>query len=122
MNVVLYTTDFEPITVLELPVWLLEQIERKGGIGISVEKPREVIEQEILQGTFNASENLIVNVYCEKLRWRDDTLKTILVTPNDELALTLRPEWLPGQIASVNEFKAAIKDLTERLIKLGKQT
>jgi hypothetical protein len=122
MNIVLYTTDFEPITIVELPVWLLEEIERKGGIGISVQKSKEVIEKEVLAGVFDPNENLIVTIYCEKLRWRDDTLKTILVTPNDELALTLRPEWLPGQQSYVNELKLAIKDLTERLIKLGKQS
>ena len=51
-----------------------------------------------------------------------DSLKTILVTPHEELALVLRPEWLPGQRQAVNHYKKRIHFLTEQLIKLGRQS
>jgi hypothetical protein len=114
MNVVLYTTDLEPITILDLPVWLLEQLERQGAVRIAVLKPpRWSSDNE--STTFDMPET--VTVYCEKLRWRDNTTKIILVTPDEELALTLKPEWLPGQRAAVQSYKAYIRHLTEQLVK-----
>ena len=39
MNTVLYTQDLEPITVVELPLWLLETAEREGAVKVSVKRP-----------------------------------------------------------------------------------
>ena len=115
MNVVLYTADLEPITILDLPLWLLEQLEKHGAIRIAVMKPPGFVnEQTPVANTTNLD---TVTVYCEKLRWRDNTIKHILVTPDEELALTLRPEWLPGQRATVQSYQKAIRHLTEQLIK-----
>jgi hypothetical protein len=123
MQVVLYTTDFEPITILDLPQWLLDQMEKQGGARVAVYMPPEEMHlediDEINLETFKPE---IVTIFCEKLRWRDDSLKTILVTPHEELALVLRPEWLPGQRQAVNHYKKRIHFLTEQLIKLGRQS
>lgn len=114
MNVVLYTTDLEPITILDLPLWLLEQLEKQGAVRIAVLKPpRWVNDNEA--PTFDMPET--VTVYAERLRWRDDSTKLILVTPDDELALTLKPEWLPGQRAAVQSYQKAIRHLTDQLIR-----
>ena len=43
------------------------------------------------------------------MRWFNTT-KWIFVTEDDELALMLTPEWLPGQRKRINQYKA-----TERL-------
>lgn len=114
MNVVLYTTDLEPITILDLPVWLLEQLEKQGAVRIAVMKPPFMVS-ETEAVNFNLPET--VTIFCEKLRWRDNSVKTILVTPQDELALTLRPEWLPGQRAAIQNYQSTIRFLTDRLIK-----
>lgn len=114
MNVVLYTPDLEPITILDLPLWLLEQLEKQGAVRIAVLKPPRVVgDGEAV--TFDMPET--VTVFAERLRWRDDTTKLILVTPDDELALTLKSEWLPGQRATVQSYQRAIRHLTEQLIK-----
>jgi len=114
MNVVLYTPDLEPITILELPLWLLEQLEKQGAVRIAVLKPPRWVQNG--EGvTFDMPET--VTVYAERLRWRDGTTKIILVTPDDELALTLKPEWLPGQRAAVQGYQKAIRHLTDQLIK-----
>lgn len=118
MQVVLYTTEFEPITILDLPVWLLEQMEKQGGARVAVYMPPEVELEDMPIEAFKPD---VVTIFCEKLRWRDDTLKTILITPNEELALMLRPDWLPGQRQAVNHYKKAIRQLTEQLIRLGRQ-
>jgi hypothetical protein len=118
MNVVLYTIDLEPITILDLPVWLLEQLEKEGAIRIAVLKPPgwtgEVNSQTPIDKIGGVD---TVTVYCERLRWRDNTLKFILITPDEELALSLKPEWLPGQRASIQGYQQAIQHLTQQLIK-----
>lgn len=114
MNVVLYTTDFEPITVLDLPLWLLDQLERVGAVRVAVLQPPSWITQD-------DSELLdmpdVVTIYCEKLRWRDGRLKPVLITPDETLALLLKPEWLPGQQQAINAYKQTIRELTDSLVK-----
>lgn len=119
MQVVLYTTDFEPITILDLPTWLLDQMERNGGARIAVSLPPELLDDEEVDLEKYKLETVLI--LCEKLRWRDDTTKTILVTPHEELALSLRPYWLPGQRQAVNHYKTVIRQLHEQLIRLGRQ-
>lgn len=114
MNVVLYTNDFEPITVLDLPQWLLEQLERQGNARVAVMRPVSVTQPQEPINSFNPD---IVTIYCEKLRWKDGTVKPVLVTSDEELAMILRPEWLPGQRQAVNSYKEAIRTLTDNLIR-----
>lgn len=117
MNVVLYTADFEPITVLDLPVWLLEQMEKVGYVRVAVQEPiTNILMQEDPSPVM--WEPKIVTIRCEKLRWKDGTTKPILITPDEELALMLKPEWLPGQRAAVNSMKGTIKFLTNELVKV----
>lgn len=119
MQVVLYTTEFEPITILDLPIWLLDQMEKNGGARIAVSLPPELLHSEDIDTSKFKLETVLI--FCEKLRWRDDTLKIILVTPNEELALSLRPYWLPGQRQAINHYKDVIRYLQEQLIKQGRQ-
>jgi hypothetical protein len=118
MNVVLYTQDFEAITVLDLPVWLLEQLERQGAVRVAVMRPVQFaqLDNSVPVGSVEGPQT--VTIYCEKLRWRDGSLKTILVTHDEELALTLRPCWLPGQVSTVQSYRKAIRHLTEQLVKV----
>jgi hypothetical protein len=114
MNVVLYTKDFEPITVLDLPVWLLDQLEKQGAIRVAVQQPVRVTPAE---GPVDFSPPPIVTIYCERLRWRDGTTKPVLITPDEELALLCKPDWLPGQRQAVNSYKTVIRGLTDQLVK-----
>lgn len=118
MNVVLYTNDFEPITVLDLPVWLLEQMEKVGYVRVAVQEPLTNVLAKAPEDLGQVLQPKVVTIRCEKLRWRDGTLKPILITPDEELALMLKPEWLPGQRAAVNSYKSTIKFLTEQLVKV----
>ena len=118
MNVVLYTQDFEAITVLDLPVWLLEQLERQGAVRVAVMRPVQFAQLDNSVPVGSVEGPQVVTIYCEKLRWRDGSLKTILVTHDEELALTLRPCWLPGQVSTVQSYRKAIRHLTEQLVKV----
>ena len=109
MIVVLYTFDFEPITVVDLPLWLLDKAEKQGSIRVAVQNPHTPTEQP--------SEQDVMLVRAEKIRWLDGSTKTVLVTDQEELALRSYPEWLPGQRAAVNGMKKYIRALTNRLVK-----
>lgn len=115
MNVVLYTNDFEPITVLDLPTWLLEQLERQGAVRVAVLRPVQFENASVAVGSVEGPQ--VVTIYCERLRWKDGTVKPVLVTDDEELALTLRPEWLPGQRQRVQSYQQAIRGLTDSLVR-----
>lgn len=118
MNVVLYTKDFEPITVLDLPTWLLEKLEKQGAIRVAVQEPLKVnIAKEPWSEPWMVPELKTVTIYCERLRWKDGTTKPVLVTPDEELALMCKPEWLPGQRQAVNSYKTVIRGLTDQLVR-----
>lgn len=119
MNVVLYTNDFEPITVLDLPQWLLEQLEKQGSVRVAVQQPLKVDirKDEPWSEPWMVPELKVVTIYCEKIRWKDGRVIPLLITPDEELALMCKPEWLPGQQQAVNEYKKVIRLLTEKLIK-----
>lgn len=118
MNVVLYTNDFEPITVLDLPVWLLEQMEKVGYVRVAVQEPLTNVLAKAPEDLGQFLQPKVVTIRCEKLRWRDGTLKPILITPDEELALMLKPEWLPGQRAAVNSYNNTVRFLTDQLVKV----
>ena len=110
MRVVLYTRDMEPITIIDMPTWLLEQVEKVGMVRVAVRDP--------VQGMRNGEpfqEPDTLDIYCEKLRWRDGTLKSILVVSNDELALAVNPQWLPGQQQAINWYEKVIRQLVSEL-------
>lgn len=115
MNVVLYTKDFEPITVIDLPLWLLEQLERQGAVRVAVMRPVQLEDTSVPVGSVEG--NNIVTIYCERLRWSDGRVRPVLITSDEDLALALKPEWLPGQQAAVNSYKAVIRGLTDQLVK-----
>ncbi len=116
MNVVIYTLDLEPITVVDLPMWMLDHIERSGAVKVAVKRPvtKELIERVAI-GTVEGPE--CVTIQQARLRWPDGSIKSILVTKDEELALTLKPEWLPGQRLQVQNMEAAIGWLSKELKK-----
>ena len=117
MIVILYTEDFEPIIPIDLPLWLLDRLEIEGAVRVAVNKPRGFKGEKIPVGTVGNEDIETVRIRYEKLRWHDGTLKTILVTPDEELALTLNPEWLPGQRAPIQMYMGAMRKMHEELIK-----
>jgi hypothetical protein len=103
MNVVLYTKHFEPITAIDLPLWLLDDMERKGGAKLAL--PARGDEDSVTTCTL-----LLKNV-----RWLDGTIKPIIIALDEEVALMLKPDWLPGQRATTNLYQECIRGLSKRL-------
>ena len=110
MNVIIYTRDFEPITCIELPLDLLEAGERDGVIGLALKVPPGS------DGTLTLPK--IIRVECHKLKWFDGSLRSVLITDDEEDALRLKPEWLVGQRAVVKAYSRTLKILTDKLRKL----
>jgi len=116
MNVILYTEDFEPIIPIDLPLWLLERLDEEGAVRVAVNRPKGFAGEKIPVGNLDDS-TPTVRIRYEKLRWRDGSLKTILVTPDEELALTLNPEWLPGQRAPIQLYLQTVRKMHDELIR-----
>jgi hypothetical protein len=117
MNIVLYTHDFEPITVVDLPMWLLEALERDGAIKVAVKRPiTPDFVAKVAVGSVEGPET--VTIEAKRLRWHDGSIKPIYVTKDEVLALTLKPEWLPGQVLQVQNFQSAIGWLSNQLKQL----
>jgi hypothetical protein len=117
MIVILYTEDFEPIIPIDLPLWLLERLEIEGAVRVAVNKPKGFKGEKVPVGTVGNENMPTVRIHYEKLRWRDGTLKTILVTPDEELALSLNPDWLPGQRAPIQMYVGVMRKMHDELIK-----
>lgn len=105
MNVIIYTQDFEPINVINLPREILDKVERFGRIRIGTGKPDGL-------GGYHS-----IDLYCTKVLWIDNTYKPILVSPDEELVLEALPHWLPGQVSVIQSYKKQLKELMQRLIK-----
>jgi hypothetical protein len=114
MNIVLYTIDLEPITVVDLPLWLLETAEREGTVKVAVKRPitQDFIER-VAVGTVEGHD--CVTIKCRRLVWPDGSVQTLYVTSDEELALSLKPEWLPGQRLQVQNYLSAIDWLSKQL-------
>jgi hypothetical protein len=105
MNVVLYTPDFEPITVVDLPRWLLDRAEERGFVKISVPQP-------------NKSEPDMLVVRSKRIAWFDGSVKAFLTVDDEVLALALRPGWLPGQTQVVQSSERLIHRLHSKVVEL----
>lgn len=119
MNVVLYTKDFEPITVIDLPLWLLDEMEKRGGARLAIQEP---LNPNAINDPSIAFTPKICTLYAEKLRWKDGSMKTIVMTPDEELAMLLKPDWLPGQRGTFNQYRDRVKSLTNMLIQVMRRT
>lgn len=117
MNIILYTQDFEPITVVDLPYWLLEALERDGAIKVAVKRPitPDFVER-VAVGSVEGPETITIQV--KRLRWHDGHIKPIYVTSDEVRALTLKPEWLPGQRLQVQNMQNAVGWLGGQLKRL----
>ncbi len=114
MNVVLYTRDMEPITVIDLPMWALEAGDRCGMVALQVIPP--VSLKPLDPGVpIPMLETRAVWLEFHRIRLRDS--QSWIVTVNDdELALTLKPSWLPGQRAKINQYEDSTRRLSAMLL------
>lgn len=120
MNVVIYTRDMEPITVIDLPMWALEFGERMDYVRVAL--PNDVVMATPASETWKEAEAKMRVVTLEFVAIRlarghhDPVRRWLIVADDDELALALRPSWLPGQRRKVNEYERANRELATLLL------
>ena len=117
MRAVVYSADFEPITVVDLPC-TSEQIARLlgGRITLAVHERQDIrkfmsVPHEMVTMTYRT-----VTLTMESMRWRDGSRKWIFVADCDENALLMRSAWLPGQQGAINDYEKDRKLLAELML------
>ena len=108
MNTILYTPDLEPITVIDLPVWIQESIEIKGAAYI------------LVVGKEKQENPPVVKVACKRIQDDNQVTHKFFVTTDEELALTIAPKWLPGQVQTYNGLINVIEKQREAIKLLNK--
>lgn len=100
MRAVLYTLQMEPITVVDIPMWLWQRLEDGDTIAVPT-KIRPPLGANINEGRMSQSYRFdIVHIFAEPIvRKRHRSL--MLFTRNEEHALRLQADFLPGQRAEL---------------------
>ena len=100
MNVVLYTTDLEPITVVDLPLYALQRM--ANGERWNIDVPLQMGPVALTLDDCLDVKTWVVQVWAEPIR-RGRAEGFLVFVDNDGLALSLRAEPLPGQRAMLQE-------------------
>ena len=104
VRAVLYTEDFEPITVLELPPAARALLEKLGHVQLQVlEVVTPWLEPRLGKAFYDGPKT--VRIYAE-LADRGKCRHLMLFTPDDENALLLKSAFLPGQRKEVMNERA----------------
>lgn len=110
MKKVIYSdVDMEPITVIDVPEWLMVRVRRGEQIRLPVY--RQIPETPIM-GKLTEVESWSVVIWGERII-RKEQAHWLLFAASDELALILRNTYLPGQMrdVAIREKTAFIKGL-----------
>lgn len=98
VRAVLYTHDFEPITVVELPKCAKEYLEREGQVTLSViTPPKPSFEPMDRPRSVRITADMLV---------RRGQRHLMLFTDDEEAALLLQAAFLPGQRRAIAEERA----------------
>lgn len=101
MNIVLYTQDFDPITVIDLPLEMIELGAKLRFVRVAVPEPFRVTPPS---GLIAPSWPRVCDIEFHRMSWYGQQ-KWVMTTRNEEAALALRPSWLPGQQGEVNRMR-----------------
>lgn len=116
MNVVIYTDDLEPITIIDLPIDFCRMGYERRFVRVAVMMPISVM----LETDPMLLEDYIVTLKFDKLKKsnkRGEMIESWIITTDDEvLALKLKPSWLPGQRGAINDYERVIDSLSNALL------
>ena len=100
MNAVLYTQDMEPITVIDLPMWSWDRLRAGGHVVVAAPLPVTLVTPTSENPPFFRTVTITAERLCRR---GHETL--MLFTSDEESALLLKADFLPGQRASVQRLK-----------------
>ena len=98
MHAVLYTHQLEPITVIDIPMWLWDRLGRGEVIRLAVQEPISFLPASAPPPA--EIRTRVVSIFGEKFRRREHEA-LMLFTADEENALLLLAEFLPGQRGEV---------------------
>lgn len=102
MHAVLYTHQLEPITVVDIPMWLWDRLGRGEVIRLAVQEPISFLPASTPPPA--ESRTRVVSIFGEKFRRREHEA-LMLFTADEENALLLQAEFLPGQRGEVRNLE-----------------
>lgn len=111
MNTVIYTPDLEPITVINLSREQLDSAEKNGGIKLVIKTGENDSKYE----------NKSCIIFCKRIKLDEGTEKTLYITHDEEIALVMKPDWLPGQVYTFNSQRKMIDKLINTITELKKK-
>lgn len=103
MRAVLYTNDFEPITVIELSRWTADFLLQRHHVVLPVREPLRFVREP---PTIEQCWTKLVRIRAERFVKDKDHQALVLFTEDDEHALLLQSAFLPGQRRAVKDAKA----------------
>lgn len=104
MNVVIYSTDMEPITVFDMSPDMVKALETNGTINVATVRDGSTIA--------------ICPVHAVPVIWPSGEIKYLAVTKAEELALGIQPDWLPGQRGAISFYVKGVRAMREKIIQL----
>ncbi len=102
-SVVLYTTDFEPITVIDLPPWAMDMLAEHDMVTLPVYEPLHRMPAFDQFGPITDTVKT-VTIRVQHINWIDRRSRVVLITSDEVHALLLDPGFLPGQRGPVNRM------------------
>jgi hypothetical protein len=104
-RVVLYTPDFEPITVITLPPFALAYLQEHHTVRLAAPIPCDfVASSEDISRHWERMQMHIVEIRAERLV-RQGKEHLMLFTKDETAAMLLRADFLPGQRREVQEME-----------------
>lgn len=119
MNVVIYTKDMEPITVIDLPPAMIRFGQERHFLRVPVQVPVPAYLPpgwSVDDAVVDSAVIRTVALEFSELRMPDGKTSCIVVTHDEEFALALRPAWLPGQRGAINDYERSIRKLGDALL------
>ena len=101
MQVVLYTSDMQPITVLDLNLSAIEFIRRNGCMRFAVHSPLRVtpFQESVTEMYSLRTVTILMDHFYNSRGMRHE----ILYTHDEESALIMKSAFLPGQLHTMQE-------------------
>lgn len=100
MNVVVYSTDMEPITVLDIPLDILNKAATAGKVRVKISGKNSRFGEKVCELE-----------YKELYTPGNTGVVGVLVTRQETDIMLAKPGWLPGQRGQVNYYLDRIKNL-----------
>jgi hypothetical protein len=118
MNIVIYARqDMQPLTVIDLPMRQLEMGAHRGVVRIEVMDPidlRPMLYSSASSLAESARYHTVDLMFHRLVMLGTETF--LITTSDEEFALLLKPDWLPGQRGRANQLKKERDQMAQALV------